>query len=99
MVSVCSLLTLVILLPESAKAVVEAMTGTGVEAASRDTLAIISSLLLEDVDSLGKLETETELELHALDREMDEDSSVVVLFPDATLDSGCGGRCTCERLD
>lgn len=96
MVSVCSLLTL---LPESAKVVLEALTGAGVEAASSGTLAKDSSLLLEDVDSLGKLDTETELELHALDLEIDEEPPVLLLFPDTKLDSDCGGRCTCERLD
>lgn len=92
LVSVCSVLMLAMLLPESARVVVEALAGAGVEAASTDTVAKDSSLLLEDVDSLGKLATEAELELDALDREMGEESPVLLPSPDERLDSGCGGR-------
>lgn len=90
LVSVCSVLLLAMLLPES-RVVVEALAGARVEAASTGTVAKDSSLLL-DVDSLGKLAIEAELELDALDREMGEESPAPLPFPDARLDSGCDGR-------
>lgn len=92
LVSGCSVLILAMLLPESARDVVEALAGAGVEAISTDTVAKDSSLLLEDMDSLGKLVNEAELELDALGREMGEESPVLLPFSDAKLDSGCCGR-------